>query len=253
MRPRILGPLVVVLLGATAVLAQVNYEPTPPPATAANDRSWYRNGDPIPFAGDLYYQTGPTIYFNGNTMVPTGLYDGVTLYADTTLEPYSVVFVPVGDSLLRPYERLRTGDLAGTTGSRTPTFPVGISRYPSSRPRAEVQEQRPVRRQRGRVARPSEPPMPPPEEPEVNQPFEERRGAWLVETVRKPKDNAGLWVSFQGYRWEQAGEAIPLDPARLTRVGDYYGHPVYADARTPYVVYIPFRANMVAPFRRTGQ
>jgi hypothetical protein len=248
MRPRMLAPLVVALLCATAALAQVNYEPTPPPDTAANDRSWYRNGDPVPFAGDLYYRTGRTVYFNGYSMVPTGSYDGVTLYADTTLEAYSVVFVPVGGNLLRPYERLRAGDLAGTTGSTAPSFPVQVGRY-SRPPQAEREEQQPPRRQRERIGRP---PEPGPEEPEMNQPFEEPRSGLLVETVRKPKDNAGMWLSFQGYRWEQAGEAIRLDPAKLTRMGDYYGLPVYADARTPYVVYVPFRANFVAPFRRTG-
>ena len=95
--------------------------------------------------------------------------------------------------------------------------------------------------------------MPPPEEPEANVPFEERPGGLLVRTARKPNDSAGMWLLFQGYRWEQAGEAVELDPAKLTRVGDYHGLSVYADARTPYVVYVPFRANLVAPFRRTGQ
>lgn len=236
MRPRIFGPLAVLLLCATAALAQVNYAPTPPPDTAANDRSWYRDGDPIPFAGDLYYQTGPTVYFNGNTMVPTGSYDGVTLYADTTLEPYSMVFVPVGGNLLRPYAALRAAHLAGTAGSRVPAF---------------AEEQRPTRRQRERIARPPEPPIPP-EEREMNRPFEERGGGLLMETVRKPQDNAGMWVSFRGRRWMQAGESTILDPARLTRVGEYYGLPVYADAATPYVVYIPFRGNVVAPFRRAS-
>src|SRR5512133_3505401 len=116
MRSRMLVPLFVVIVSATAALAQVNYEPTQPPETAANGRSWYRSGEPIPFAGDLYYQRGPNVYFNGNTMVPTGEYDGVTLYADTTLPAYTVVFVPVGGNLLRPYSRFRTGDLTATTG-----------------------------------------------------------------------------------------------------------------------------------------
>jgi hypothetical protein len=249
MRPRILGPLAVAVLTATAALAQVNYEPTPPPDTSATDRSWYLNGDPIAFAGDLYYQTGPTIYFNGNTMVATGSYDGVTLYADTTLEPYSLVFVPVGGSLVRPYERLRSGDLAGTTGSRMPTFPVQISRYPRSGPRRDVQDQRPPQRQGGHV-RPPRPRLPPP--PEASEPVEEPQGLLLVQTARKPNDNAGIWVSFQGYHWEHAGEAVTLDSVRLSRVGDYYGLAVYTDARTPYVIYIPWRANLVTPFRRTG-
>lgn len=231
MRPSILGPLLVALLSATAAIAQVNYEPTPRPDTSAAGRDWYRNGDPISFAGNLYYRTGPTIYFNGNTMVPTGSYDGVTLYADTTIEPYSVIFVPVGGNLLRPYERLR----------------AGVRRYTQQPPPGTVEGQRPPGG-RGQSVRPWRQPAP----PEANVPFEEPRGGLLVETVRKPNDNVGMWIRFQGYRWEERGEAMPLDPARLTRVGEYFGLSVYADARTPYVVYVPLRANLVAPFRRAA-
>ncbi len=246
MRPRILVPFLVAVLSSTAALAQVNYEPTPPPDTSAADRSWYLSGDPIRFAGDLYYQTGPTVYFNGYTMVPTGSYDGVTLYADTTLEPYSIVLVPVGGSMVRPYERLRAGNLAGTTGSRAPTFPVQVTRYPQRRPRDAAQKPQPPSRRRERT----EPPTAPAAPPEANQPFEEWQGGLLVETVRRPDDNRGMWVRFQGYRWEQSGEAMTLDPSRLTRVGEYHGVTVYADARTPSVVYIPLRADLAAPFRR---
>ncbi len=247
MPPRILGPLFAVLLCATAALAQVNYAPTPPPETSAAGRSWYLNKEPIFFAGDLYYPAGPTVYFNGETMVPTGSYDGVTLYADTTIEPYSVVFVPIGDSLLRQYERPRTGNLAGTSGSRLSSLPPQVGRYSDQVARPEAAEQRAPRGQR---RRPGRVPQAPP--PEVTPPLEEAPGGLLVQTARRPQDNLGIWVLFQGYRWEQSGEAVPLDPARLTRVGEYYGFPVYADARAPYVVYLPLRANLVTPFRRSA-
>ncbi len=250
MRPRILALSVVAVLCATAAVAQVNYQPTSPPDTSATDRAWYRSGDPIPFAGDLYYQTGPTIYFNGDTMVPTGTYDGVTLYADTTLEPYSLVYVPIGGNLLRPYERLRAGNLAGTTGSRMPTFPVQISRYPRSVPRASAEAEQQPQGRRQRAARRPEPRTPPAES--AAGPEERPQGGLLVETVRRPNDNAGMWVLFQGFRWQHAGDATMLDSTRLSRVGDYHGLPVYADARTPYIIYIPLRDDLVAPFRRTG-
>ena len=41
--------------------------------------------------------------------------------------PYSIVYVPIGRGLLQPYERIRQGELAGSTGSRTPAFPVRAS------------------------------------------------------------------------------------------------------------------------------
>ena len=75
--------------------------------TAANE-SWYQLREPVQFAGDLYYPAGATVFFNGNHMVRTGHYNGVPLYADTTVEPYSVVLVPVSRGLLQPYERRRT-------------------------------------------------------------------------------------------------------------------------------------------------
>ena len=59
------------------------------------------------FAGSLYYPAGPVVFFNGDVMVRTGYYYGVPLYADTTIEPYSIVLVPIGRGQMQPYERLR--------------------------------------------------------------------------------------------------------------------------------------------------
>ena len=61
--------------------------------------------------------------FDGKVMAPVGVYQRVPVYADVTLEPYSVVYVPVARNQLRVYERRRDGELAATTGSRTPSFP----------------------------------------------------------------------------------------------------------------------------------
>ncbi len=229
--------LALCVLAATAAPAQVNYEPTPLPQTSAVDRTWYRDGDPVPFAGDLYYRTGPTVYFNGNTMVPTGVYDGVTLYADATLEPYSIVFMPVGGKLLQPYVPLRDDYLTGRIGNPA-SYDTQGGDQPPAPPQGGVRRRFPLRDRRTGL-----PPQP-------MAPVEEENGM-LVETARKPVDNRGIWVMFQGYRWEHAGDAVVLDPAKLTSVGDYSGAPVYADSHTPYVIYIPWRANLVAPFRRT--
>src|SRR5205823_5756894 len=92
--------------------------------TAAN-ASWQLAGQPIFYAGAFYYPTGPTVYFEGFVMVRTGVFEGVPLYADTTLEPFSVIYVPIGGNVMRPYEKPRTGPLTGTVGSRTPSFPIG--------------------------------------------------------------------------------------------------------------------------------
>lgn len=98
---RIIAVLAAVLWSTTAA-AQIQARPTDPPlVTAAND-SWYILGEPRQFAGELYYRAGATVFFNGNSMVRTGHYNGVPLYADTTVEPFSVVLVPVSRGVLSP-------------------------------------------------------------------------------------------------------------------------------------------------------
>src|SRR4051812_44614487 len=80
--------------------------------------------EPIPYAGEFYYPAGAVTFFNGDQMVRTGYYNGLPLYVDATLEPYSVIYVPIGRGQVQPYERRRSGELAGTTGSRMPSFPT---------------------------------------------------------------------------------------------------------------------------------
>src|SRR5262245_16836412 len=113
-----------VIFISAPVMAQVNYRPTDPPIVSAENDRWYLRGDPVAFAGTFYYQTGPVVFFNGDVMVRVGNYNGVPLFVDSTIEPYSVLLVPIGRGRMQPYERLRDGDLAGTTGSRAPSFPV---------------------------------------------------------------------------------------------------------------------------------
>jgi hypothetical protein len=117
--------LAVVLVSVAApALAQVQSRPSDPPIVTAENDPWFARGDPIQFGGNTYLRAGAAVFFDGNRMVRSGSFDGVPLYVDTNLEPYSVVFVPVGRGLMQPYERPRTGELAGTTGSRPPSFPV---------------------------------------------------------------------------------------------------------------------------------
>ena len=40
---------------------------------------------------------------------------------------FGIIYVPIGGGLMQPYERPRTGDLAGTTGNRAPSSPVATS------------------------------------------------------------------------------------------------------------------------------
>src|SRR5688572_3085929 len=122
------------MLVAAPAAAQIQSRPTDPPLVTAANESWYQLREPVQFAGDLYYPAGAVQFFNGNTMVRTGHYNGVPLYADATVEPYSVILVPVSRGLMQPYEKLRRGDLAGTTGSRAPSFPVQLTPTAASLP-----------------------------------------------------------------------------------------------------------------------
>jgi hypothetical protein len=128
------GPARFVICFAIALIAvrnanaQATLQPTPPPTVTAEAEQWYRNGEPVMFAGNIYYPAGAPIHFNGNEMVRSGTYQGVPLYSRTTIEPYSLVFVPLAGRVMQPYERRRDGDLAGTVGSTTPSFPVATSR-----------------------------------------------------------------------------------------------------------------------------
>ena len=77
----------------------------------AETEQWYQSGEPLLYAGNYYYPAGAQVHFNGNEMVRTGFYRGVPLYSRTTIEPFSIVFVPASrEASCSRYERRRDGD-----------------------------------------------------------------------------------------------------------------------------------------------
>jgi hypothetical protein len=250
--------VVLMLTMVRPALAQVQSRPTDPPIVTADNESWYQFREPLQFAGDAYYPAGPVVFFNGNTMVRTGHYNGVPLYADTTLEPYSIVYVPVRRGLMQPYERLRRGDLAGTTGSRTPSFPVRLAPTPgASTPSVAISPTdfpQPI----GAVSTftpdsgaaavgqaflqaPASAPAP----PTMILP---REGP--VATLMRPESNDGVWIMFRGERWLSAGAAVVLTDAEFSQAGDYSGFPVYTRRNVSEdMIYVPTRGGLVAPYR----
>src|SRR5436190_8161901 len=125
MRGRAL-PFLFSLLLSAAAHAQVTWQPTPPPLITAANEPWFRAGAAIEWNGDFYYPAGAAEAFNAYQMVRAGSYRGIPLYTDTTLEPYSIVFVPISGGRMQPYERPRTGMLAGTVGSRAPLLQAEV-------------------------------------------------------------------------------------------------------------------------------
>ena len=242
------------LLAAAPAAAQVQSRPTDPPLVTASNESWYQLREPVQFAGELYYPAGAQVFFNGNTMVRVGHYNGVPLYADATVEPFSVVLVPVTRGQMQPYERPRRGDLAGTTGSGAPAFPVAVVPQATA-PRAAA-------------VSPTAPPATPgaisvysPERPVVQAREtvgttgiiatpRAQTGPPLV-TLRRPEGNDGIWIPFGGERWVAAGAAVPMTASAFVRVGEYRGFPVYARRELQEdVIYLPAtRAGLVAPYR----
>lgn len=238
------------LLTAASASAQVQSRPTEAPIVTAENESWYRLGEPLQFSGDLFYPAGARVFFNGNSMVRTGHYNGVPLYADTTLEPYSLVFVPIGRGLMQPYERPRNGELAGTTGSRTPSFPVQAVRSTGRTTLMAAVAPTNLPQPIGAISTFTPEAGAPAGAPQAGAAQADQESLALV---RRPESNDGIWVQFAGYRWISAGPAVPLRAPDFQLIGDYAGFPVFARQRVREdVIYIPTRAGLVAPYRRKG-
>ena len=258
MRKTTLGLMALMaVLVPTLGTAQVYVQPSAYPRMTAANALWQVRGGPIFHAGAYYYPAGPTTFFDGNVMMRTGTYEGVPLYEDATQSPYTVVYVPIGGNVVRPYERRREGELAGTTGSRTPSF--------------VIQRDGEVTAAAGAAS--SGLLLPPPAEsveplviPEFVAPVAARGplvAADLPQPVSVPTSrNVALrgrvpsilqvWVPFNGARWYSAGSAQPYAADRFVRIGEYHGFPVYRGKTTgANVIYIPsVEGGAVAPYRK---
>lgn len=267
---------VLVMLAASPALTstaagQVHYEAQPRPIVTANSEEWYRLGEPITFEGHFYYAAGPQVFFNPNTMVRTGSYRGVPLYADTTIEPYSRVFIPLSGGLMQPYERRRDGELAGSTGSQAPSFPVtiaseatgaaGLPQAPAPPTLGPAPIDRDVDRQLtaretldlpSLGARSAQDPGVAATSGASSAP---RRS--LVQAGAKPRGLNEVFVNHEGYRWRSAGPAVELTAGAFDVVGEYRGFPVYeqcgAAERLQRIIYLPSRPGLVAPYERAGE
>jgi hypothetical protein len=251
--------------------AQVYLLPTPVPQVTAARASWQVNGEAVFYAGAFYYPAGPTVYFDGNVMVRVGTYRTVPLYVDATLEPYSMVYVPVGGRVMRPYERPRAGDLAGTTGSRTPSFPVQSDAELSAaiggtglvtpalpnvtEPAVIPEANAPVGAVRPPVLTPVAPAAAPTAQSSAASPQSAASQSATptgVLSIPPPSSNIGVWIPYGGEQWRLAGEAVVFSPDRFTPVGEYHGFPVYrAMNGSPDEIYVPAVPDgALTPYRR---
>ena len=270
MRGRAL-PFVFLFLLSGAAEAQMTWQPAQPPLVTADNEVWYRAGDAIEWNGGFYAPAGVPQAFNPYQMVRAGSYRGIPLYTDTTLEPNSIVFVPIAGGRMQPYERPRTGMLAGSAGSRMSAFPTAPSTEGSaalsttpegfviqapgpptfaraydlgSAPRVPISPAVPiVGATGGTVAT-------------TGHVSTERPAGTSGRTVSvtnaasaaaRPKGLNGAWLDYDGRRWVSAGAAVSLT-ADFTRVGDYRGVPVYQKRGDNATIYIPLSGELLTPF-----
>jgi hypothetical protein len=217
--------------------AQVFAFRTPPPTVSAAGADWQINSDPIVVAGVIYYPTHGFRMFDGQLMAQVGVFDRVPVYADTTLEAYSVIYVPIGGARMRGYERRREGELASTTGSRPPSFPVvvaterapfepqpGTSGAPAAVGGAGVRTDTAKVAASGRTES-----VAPGTVGTVGAPDRSRPRRSSIESIARPDAVNGVWLEFDGARWYADGPAAIFSPDRFEPVGDYRGFAVYRD------------------------
>ena len=249
--------VVLILLVAAAASAQVQSRPTDAPIVTAEREPWYIQGDPVQFAGNVYIRAGAALFFDGNRMVRTGNFNGVPLYADTTAEPYSLVYVPIGRGLMQPYERPRTGDLAGTVGSRAPSFPVGALPSSWTLPMAAgaptnigtliLDEPPAAPPAAAATPRPAPVSAPPSAPAAASEPVRPGRPATPAE-IQAARNQ--VWVEFRGQKWIPAGSAIPLAGSNLVKAGEFSGFPVYVTETNspPTRIFLPAMGGLVTPY-----
>jgi len=243
--------------------AQATWQPAAPPLVTAENETWFRAGDPIIWSGDYYYPAGAQRFFNPYQMVRSGSFRGIPLYTDATSEPYSIVFVPVAGGLMQPYERRRTGALAGTSGSTAPSFPPDIGAEGVATATMGVvvtdiaQAPAPPTRARAYDVTPIEAAVPAPVTSAAQRSVAATTGRvsavapTRIESVRKPAGLNALWVNYEGRRWFAAGIPVDKPTAGFTASGTYHGFPVYTRPGDSDTIYIPMvQGALLTPYKR---
>jgi hypothetical protein len=222
--------LAAVLLSTTGRAQALQFK-TPAPEVTAAAAPWQVNNEPIVVAGLLYLPTREMRMFDGQVMTQIDVYGKVPVYADTTREPFTIVYVPISRDRMRSYERVPDRELAGPSGRGTP--PLTTSIVPS--PGGTIVEERSVGTSGTSAPAPSARPRP-----------------TAVESIPLPRGTNGVWIEFNGARWYADGEATSYVPERFTRIGQHRGFPVYRDktSRRDRIWVAVVKDGPIAPFVR---
>lgn len=249
------------ILFVNAARAQMVF-PTPQPTVTAENETWYLNGEPITYAGNLYYPAGAAIHFMPNEMVRSGFYRGIPLYTRTTIEPYSVVYVPLAGGRMQPYQRPRTGELTGTAGSVPNPLPVPPATVPQGGliPQAAGAPSQTARIIPEQMPRPAVTEPIPPAPPDVSEPEKSVGTTGRVPPrpshVRiggRPQGTNSFFIEYEGVRWYPIGPPREIDVSRMVRLDDYHGFDVWAAPDDRRTIYIPATRGsaLVVPYSRT--
>ena len=175
---------------------------SPSPDTVAATAEWQINNEPIVAQGLTYYPTRETRTFDGQVMSQIDVYQGVPVYADVSISPFTLAYVPLTTTRMRTYERGPDGERRFISGRGRADLAVGTSGIEIVEP---VIIEAPIEA-------PSAPPTP-----------------TRVETIPRPRGTTGIWVEFDGARWYSDGAAQSYTPERFVPAGDYHGFPVYRE------------------------
>jgi hypothetical protein len=207
----ILVVVVMVVLLAQAADAQVLQSQMPAPEVTAATAPWQINNEVIVVSGLAYYPTREMRMFDSQVMAQIDVYQGVPIYADLSLQPFTVVYVPLSRDRMRTYERPHDPNFAAISGRGSVVPSAGVS--------AAIEEQRPVGTA-GMIAAPTPIRSAVPEQRRMRSPVMARQ-------------SGGVWVPFAGSRWYNDGPAVSHSPDRFVQVGSYHGFPVYRDRSGP--------------------
>ncbi len=259
LRTRI-GVAVFTLALSSAASAQSSLQSTPAPTVTAENESWYLSGGPMAYGGSIYYPAGAAIHFVRDEMVPTGTFGKIPVFVRTTQEPGSVIYVPLAGGVMRPYERRRTGDLAGTTGSSAPSFVVALPSEaavptpPAATPPPDV-AMTATASPAGSSTIQSAPSLPPPASAVVGttgRVVQTPPARTRVQTVQRPVGVNAVFIQFQGARWYAVGPAVEFSADRFTPIGEHRGFNVFEEKGKPGTIYLSLLnggAGLIAPYK----
>ncbi len=185
-------------------------------ATAAAGQGIDPN-EPVVMAGASYYPSGPTVFFDGALMVRAGSYKGVSLYVDATRDPYNIVYVPMGNKLMRPYERRAADRAADTIVPPPPSAPVEAEPLAGD----AVVKEAPA---------------------DYGPPPAQARSPSSYAGPSRPGDNRGIWIAFDGRVWVLA-DRQPYASRTLVPNGTSHGFPVYRDPANRNQIFVSSRTN----------